>query len=154
MILIDIIKIAVLCILLGGASIPFSFNVNSSPYIVWLGNALGSLVSAIVVIYIGNRITSNEFKEKASKRRVGKKVVNAFEEGDSNKAVVKAGEFINKHGLRFFSFVCPIFPGVLLSTVAVYALDLNKKIYIRWMLTGVVIASGFYVFSYWKVFIK
>ena len=37
-----IIKIAVLCILIGAASIPVSFTVNSSPVIVWLGNALGS----------------------------------------------------------------------------------------------------------------
>ena len=58
---VDILKIAVLCIVAGAASIPVSFGVNSSPVIVWLGNALGSLASAIVVIYIGDRLTSRSF---------------------------------------------------------------------------------------------
>jgi hypothetical protein len=150
----EILKIAVLCIVLGGASIPFSFEVNSSPAIVWAGNALGSLLSAMFVIYIGNRITNERFKKKISKRRVGKKVVHVFDEGENNRAVGKASRTINKHGLRLFSLLCPIFPGVLVSTAAVYLLDLDKQIYKRWMFAGVVVVSGIYVFGYWWLFVK
>ncbi len=149
-----IIKIAILCIVIGGASIPLSFEVNSSPWIVWIGNALGSLISAIVVIYIGDRITSARFKKKVSKTRVGKKVVVSFDQGDNSKAVIKTRVIINKFGLRIFSLLCPIFPGVLISTVTVYVLDLDKKIYKRWMFVGVVFVSWFYVFGYWWALVK
>ena len=150
----DIIHIAILCIVIGVASIPVSFTVNSSPLVVWVGNALGSLVSAAVVIYIGNRITDEKFKKKVSKHRPGRKVVNAFDQGQSNKSVVKARGFIDKHGLKIFSLLCPIFPGVLLSTVAVYILDLDKHIYKRWMFAGVFFVSGAYVLGYWWAFVK
>ncbi|HSW84993.1 MAG TPA: hypothetical protein VLF79_00050 [Candidatus Saccharimonadales bacterium] len=150
----DIIKIAVLCVFIGGASIPVSFVINTSPWVVWFGNALGSLFSAVVVIYICERITSKKFRNKAVKRRLGKKVVEVYEEGDDNKKVLKARVLIDKHGLRVFSFLCPIFPGVLVSTIAVYVLNLDKHIYKKWMYTGVFIASGFYVFSYWLVFVR
>jgi membrane protein DedA with SNARE-associated domain len=150
----NIIEIAGLCIIIGGASIPLSFGVNSNPVIVWIGNALGSLISAFVVIFIGNRITNKKFENKMSKRRVGKKIVTVFEEGGDNKKVQKARIVINKHGLRLFSLICPIFPGVLVSTVAVYALDLDKRMYKRWMFAGVVFVSGFYVFSYWWIFVR
>ncbi len=143
-----------LCIVLGGASIPISFQVDSSPIIVWLGNALGSLISAFVVIYIGNRVTDERFKDKISKREVGKKVVGVFEEGDDNKKVAKARIIIDRHGLRIFSFLCPIFPGVLIATVAVYILDLDKAIYKKWMFTGIFFASGIYVFGYWAAFVR
>jgi hypothetical protein len=150
----DILIIALQCIILGGASIPFSFGVNSNPVVVWFGNALGSALSAIVVIYIGDRITDKKFKDKVSKNRAGKKVVKAFDEGSENPKTQKVGSTINKHGLRLFSLFCPIFPGVTLSTVAVYALDLDKKIFKRWMLVGVVFVSGIYVFGYWYFFVK
>lgn len=149
-----ILKIAFLCITIGAASIPVSFTINANPFIVWTGNALGSLASAAFVIYIGNRITSDSFKDKMGKRRVGKKVVTVFEEGDDNKKVLKARVMIDKHGLRIFSFLCPIFPGVLVSTVAVYILDLDRRIYKRWMFAGVFLASGAYVFGYWLTFIR
>ncbi len=149
-----ILRIAALCILIGAASIPVSFTVNSSPVIVWLGNALGSLVSAFVVIYIGNRITNERFKAKVSKRRIGNKVVKAFNEGEDNKKVIGAGGFINKHGLRVFAFLCPIFPGVLIATIAVFLLHLDLRIYKRWMFAGIFFASGIYVFGYWLIFIK
>jgi formate/nitrite transporter FocA (FNT family) len=152
--LLDILIIAGYCIVLGGASIPLCFGVNSSPIVVWIGNALGSLISAMVVIYIGNRITNKKFENKISKHYMGKKVVTVFEEGDDNKKVKKATIFINKHGLRIFSFITPIFPGVLISTVAVFILDLDMKIYKRWMFTGIFFASGIYVFGYWLVFVK
>jgi hypothetical protein len=152
--LFNIIKIAALCVVIGAASIPVSFTIDSSPWIVWIGNALGSLFSAAVVIFIGNRITDTKFKKKISKRRIGKKVVYAFDEGQDNKHVIKANKQINKHGLRLFSLVCPIFPGVLISTVAVYILDLDKHIYKRWMFTGVIFVSWGYVFGYWYVFVK
>ena len=149
-----IFKIAILCIVAGAASIPISFTVNSNPLIVWLGNALGSLFSALVVIFIANRITSEKSKAKASKRRFGKKVVTVFEQGDDNKKILKARIFINKHGLRAYSFFCPIFPGVLISTVAIYLFELDKKMYKRWMMAGVFFASGAYVLIYWLTFAK
>lgn len=154
MLFINIIQIAFLCIIIGGASIPVSFTINSNPFVVWIGNALGSLLSAIVVIYIANRITNKRFKTKVSKHRVGKKIVTAFDEGEDSKKAQKASGFINKHGLKLFSLLCPIFPGVLISTVVVYALNLDKKTYVHWMLAGVFFVSGGYVFTYWWAFVK
>jgi len=150
----DILKIVVLCIVAGAASIPISFGVNSSPVVVWLGNALGSLASALVVIYIGNRLTSEKFKHKVRQKRFGNKIVTVFEEGDDNKKVVKVRVFINRHGLRVFSFFCPIFPGVLISTAAIYIFDLDKRLYKRWMIAGIFFVSGAYVFAYWFTFVK
>jgi formate/nitrite transporter FocA (FNT family) len=148
----NIIKIAILCIVMGGASIPVAFTIDSNPFVVWFGNALGSLISAFVVIYVSNRITDDKFKKKVSKWRIGKKIVITYEDSSENKHVDKARIFVNKHGLRLFSLLCPIFPGVLVSTIAVYALDLNKKLYVRWMLVGVFFVSGAYVFAYWFAF--
>jgi hypothetical protein len=152
--LFNIIKIAVLCIVIGAASIPVSFTIDTSPWIVWVGNALGSLVSAAFVIFVGNRITDTRFKKKLSKRRIGKKVVYTFDEGQGNKHVVKAGGLIDKHGLKLFSLLCPIFPGVLISTVAVYVLNLDREVYKRWMFAGVIFVSWGYVFGYWYLFVK
>lgn len=152
--LFNIIKIAVLCIVIGAASIPVSFTIDTSPWVVWVGNAIGSLVSAAFVIFVGNRVTDTRFKKKLSQRRIGKKVVYTFDEGQDNKHVKQAGGFINRYGLRLFSLFCPIFPGVLLSTVAVYVLDLDKKIYKRWMFAGVIFVSWGYVFAYWHLFVK
>ena len=150
----NIFKIAGLCIVFGAASIPMSFTVSTDPWIVWVGNALGSLISAFVVIYVGNRINNKKFQEKVSKRRVGKKIVTVFEQGDDNKSVKKATIMINKHGLRIFAFFSPIFPGVLIATVVVYVLDLDKRMYKRWLFPGIFAASWFYVFSYWWAFVK
>ncbi len=150
----DIIKIAIICIIFGGISIPFCFGVNSSPVIVWIGNALGSLLSALVVIYISERLSKKGFRERFQKIRIGKKIVKVLDEGDDNKKVIKARNFIDKHGLRIFSFLCPIFPGVLISTAAVYLFDLDKKIYKRWLMAGIFFASGIYVFGYWWTFVK
>ena len=150
----QIIKIALLCIVIGSASIPVSFTINDSPWVVWLGNALGSFLSAVVVIYIGDRITDEKFKVRISKRRIGRKIVRVFDEGSSNKSIAKARTTINKHGLKLFALICPIFPGVTVSTAAVYILDLDKQIYKRWMLAGVVLVSGVYVFGYWWLFVK
>lgn len=150
----SVIKIAFLCIVFGGVSIPISFTVSSSPFVVWIGNALGSVLSALFVIYIGDKITDKKEEEKLAKKRFTKKIVTVFEEGDDNKKVQKVRIIINKHGLRIFSLLCPIFPGVLISTVAIYVLNLDKKLYKRWMFTGVVLVSGFYVFSYWFAFVR
>ncbi|HEX5394813.1 MAG TPA: hypothetical protein VFW52_00425 [Candidatus Saccharimonadales bacterium] len=150
----QIIKIALLCIVIGSASIPVSFTINSSPWVVWLGNALGSFLSALVVIYIGDRITDEKFKKRISKRRIGKKIVKIFDEGSSNKHIAKATKSINKHGLKLFALICPIFPGVTVSTAAVYILNLDRQVFKRWMLTGVVLVSGAYVFGYWWLFVK
>jgi hypothetical protein len=150
----QILKIAALCIVIGSASIPVSFTINSSPIIVWLGNALGSALSAIFVIYVGNRLTDKKFMKKISRWRLGRKVSNTFTEGQTNKRVAKIRRSINKHGLKLFALFCPIFPGVLVSTAAVYLLDLDKKTYKRWMLCGVIFVSGIYVFGYWWFFVK
>lgn len=150
----DIIKIAFLCIVIGGASIPVSFTINANPFVVWFGNALGSVLSAAFVIYVANRITNDKFKQKIVRYRVGKKIIVVMDEGTDNKKAQKAGGFINKYGLRMFSLLCPIFPGVLVSTTAVYALRLDTKLYKRWMLAGVFFVSGAYVFGYWLAFVK
>jgi hypothetical protein len=150
----DIIKIAILCVLLGGISIPMSFNINSSPWVVWFGNALGSLFSAWVVIYLSNRIVSDRFRVRIKKNPISKRIVIIFEEGKSNKQVAQAHGFIKKRGLKLFALVCPIFPGVLVSTAAVYLLGLDRKTYSRWMLPGVFFVSGLYVFGYWAVFVE
>jgi hypothetical protein len=50
--------------------------------------------------------------------------------------------------------LCPIFPGVLLSTVTVYLLDLDKTTYKRWMFSGVIFVSGAYVMGYWWIFVR
>ncbi len=150
----DILKIAGLCILIGAVSIPVSFTINASPWIVWLGNGLGSLFSAVVVTYICERITGASFKRRISYTRVGRKIVTIFDQGNQNKEVIKARDFINKHGLKLFSLLCPIFPGVLISTVAVYMLQLDTRVYRRWMLAGVFFVSGAYVFGYWFLFVR
>lgn len=149
-----IIKIAVLCIVVGSASIPLSFGINSNPFIVWIGNALGSLFSAAVVIFVGNRLTSEPFMERMRRHRISRKFAKAFDEGNDKKATIKTRNFVNKHGLRLFGLFCPIFPGVLLSTVAVYLLQLDKKMYMRWMFLGVFLVSGFYVFAFWFAFVR
>lgn len=151
---IDILKIAVYCIVLGGASIPLSFHVNSSPAVVWSGNALGSLISAVFVIFVMRRIVSDAFRSKVSRVRIGKKIVTIYDAGSDSKNVKKAQVIINKHGLRLFSLVCPVFPGVLVSTIAVYLLELDTKIYKRWMFAGVVLVSGGYVYGYWWLFVR
>jgi len=145
----EIIKIALLCIVLGGASIPIAFSISSNPFVVWTGNALGSLASAVVVLYIANHIKNQSFKRRVSQWKIGKKIVFAYDDGSRHKKVGKARVLINKHGLRVFSLFCPIFPGVLISTIAVVVLDMDRKIYTRWMLAGVVLVSGLYVFACW-----
>lgn len=149
-----IFQIAILCVTIGAASIPLSFGINSNPVIVWLGNSLGSLFSAWVVLYIADHLTNKKTEERLAKHRVGKKVITVFEEGDNNKKVLKVRLFINNHGLRIFSFLCPLFPGVLVSTAAVYIFDLDRHIFKKWLVAGVVFASGAYVFGYWYLFVK
>ena len=153
-VIVDVIVIALLCIVLGGASIPIDFGINDNPFVVWGGNALGSVISALVVIYVANRFLKKEHQGKLKQKKFTKKIITVFEEGDDNKKVKKASIMINKHGLRLFSLVCPIFPGVLFSTAAVYALDLDKRLYLRWMPLGVILVSGFYVFGYWLTFVR
>ncbi len=151
---INIITIAFLCIVIGAASIPVSFTVDSSPVVVWVGNALGSLISALVVIFIAEHLTSEKFKERIRKRRIGNKVVTVFDEGQDNEKVKKVNGIVNKHGLRLFSLFCPIFPGALIGTAAVYMLGLNTKVYRFWLGIGIFLVSGAYVFGYWLIFVK
>jgi hypothetical protein len=150
----DIIQIAFLCIIMGCVSIPVSFTINSSPGVVWLGNALGSVLSALFVILVSERITGDRFKGRLSHTRAGQKIVKLFDEGSQNHEMVKARSFINKQGLRIFSLLSPIFPGVFISTVTVYLLGLDTKTYRRWMLAGVFFVSGAYVYGYWRVFVR
>jgi len=150
----EITKIAVLCIFIGSASIPVGFTITDSPAVVWLGNALGSLLSALVVIYIGDRITSESFKTRVAKRRLGKKVVAAFDGEGHSRTAAKTRGFVNRHGLRLFSLLCPIFPGVLIATATVYLLELDTRTYKRWMCAGVFFVSGLYVIGYWWLFVR
>lgn len=145
----SIIKIAILCIIVGGASIPFAFGISNSPTVVWLGNALGSLISAFVVIYVAERISDTKFRKRVQRYHIGNKVITVMDSGDKNKKVVKARSFINKHGLKFFALVCPIFPGALVSTITVYTLGLDKRTYKLWLIPGIFLVSGLYVFGYW-----
>ena len=73
----------------------------------------GQLFSALIVIYIGDRLTNQKFKDNVDNRRFGKKkkIITVFEEGDDNKKVLKVRIFINKHGLRIFFVPVPDFPG-------------------------------------------
>jgi membrane protein DedA with SNARE-associated domain len=150
----SLLKCAILCIFIGAASIPICFTFETKPLVIWLGNALGSLFSAFVVIYIAERITNQRFKKKVSRFRIGRKVITVFDAGESNKKVAKANKLINDHGLRLFALLCPIFPGVLISTTVVYILDWDKRIYKKWMFSGVFFVSGLYVLGYWLIFIK
>jgi hypothetical protein len=149
-----LLRIALLCLIGGVASIPLSFNINSSPIIVWLGNALGSLVSLVVVIYFAEHFQGGKYAGKPRKHWVSRKIITVLETDKDNKKVVKARIFINKHGLRVFSFFCPLFPGVLLSTAAIYLLDLDKSLYKKWVTAGIFFASGAYVFGYWFTFVR
>jgi|GEM_PF-4260943 len=150
----DIIKIAFLCIVIGSASIPVGFTITKLPEIVYIGNVLGSVISALFVVIIGDKIKDKEFRKKMNRHRPGKKIVTVFEQGENNKKVMKARVSIDKHGLRFFSFFCPIFPGVLIASIAVYVLDLDRTIYKKWMFSGILFACGMYVYGYWWIFIR
>ncbi len=149
----SILKIAFLCIVIGGASIPISFTINSSPWVVWLGNSLGSLLSAFFVILVAEKITNEKFRARLRKVRIGNKVVKVLDGGNNNKKAIKARGFINKHGLKLFALICPIFPGALISTATVYALDLDKRTYKLWLIPGIFFVSGLYVFGYWWTFV-
>ena len=124
----DILAIALLCIVLGGASIPIAFTITDDPVTVWAGNALGSVISAVAVIIIMNKLTNKDNEEKLKKKKFTRKIVTVFEEGDDNKKVKKATIMINKHGLRVFSLVSsqlfsssprrrPIKPGIHTSNL-------------------------------------
>lgn len=150
----NVTVIAILCILLGGASIPVAFIVTRNPFVVWFGNALGSVLSVLLIIYVANAITGGGKQDPKKRNFITKKIVNFIEDGHKNKTVVKSRNMINKYGMRIFSLVCPIFPGVLVATVAVYLFDLDKKQYLRWMPVGLVLLSGIYVFAFWLTFLK
>lgn len=150
----QILQIAVLCIVIGGASIPVSFTISSSPVVVWIGNSLGSLISALFVIAIAERLASDKFRARVTKVRAGKKVVEVLDEGNANAKVDKTRNLINKHGIKLFALFCPIFPGALISTATVYTLNLDKHTYKRWLPIGIFLVSGLYVFGYWLVFVK
>lgn len=154
MIIGQVIKIAFLCVVVGSLSIPLGFQINSSPWVVYLGNVLGSLISAWILIFIGDRITSKKFRKKLSKRIMGRKIVTVYEAGEDNKKVKSARVFIDKHGLKFFAFLSPLFPGTTIATVAVYALNLDTKTFKRWMYTGVFFVCFAYVFGYWFFFVR
>lgn len=150
----QIIKIAFLCVAVGSVSIPLGFQINSSPWVVYAGNVLGSLISAFVLIYIGDRITSPKFRKRLSKRILGRKIVTVYEAGENNRKVLRARLFIDKHGLKVFAFLCPLFPGTTIATVAVYALNLDSRIYRKWMYTGTFFVCFVYVFGFWWLFVK
>lgn len=154
MLISQIIKIAFLCITVGSLSIALGFKINSSPWVVYTGNVLGSLVSAWIIIFIGDRITSQSFRNRLRKRILGRKIVTVYEAGEDNKKIRHARIFINKHGIKFFAFLSPLFPGTTIATVAVYALNLDTKLFKKWICLGIFFVCFIYVFGFWWFFVK
>lgn len=150
----NILIVAILSVIIGGAAIPIGFMMTDKISVVYIGNVLGSIFSALIIIFIGDRIKDREFRNKINKNRAGQKIIYIFEQGESNRKVLKVKLRVDKHGLRFFSFLCPIFPGVFISSLAVYILDLDRTIYKKWMFSGILLSSGLYVLGYWFVFIS
>ncbi len=150
----NIIIIAILSTAIGGASIPLGFAITDKVSIVYLGNLIGSVVSAMFVVFIGDKIKDQEFRKKINKRRAGRKVIYIFEQGENSKKVLKVKLRVDKHGLRLFSFFCSMFPGTLASSIAVYVLDLDRTIFKKWMFLGILFNSALYVFGYWFIFVR
>jgi formate/nitrite transporter FocA (FNT family) len=136
-VLVDIILIALVGMIAGLVSIPFGFTLTSSPTVVYLGNALGSLFAVLILIYLSKSVISRYLEKKLDKEKI---------EGVTR--------FVNKHGVRLFGIVCPFFPGVTISVPAAIALKLDLKKFERWMYVGIFVVSAGYVFSYWAAFVR
>lgn len=138
--ILDIFLIAVASLTLGLASIPFGFTLTNDPFVVYFGNALGSLVAAIVFLYFSSKIISRFMKRR-------KKTNDA-------KKTAQVGSFIDKHGVRLFGLVCPLFPGVTFGVPAAIALELDMKKFKRWLFVGIFVVSAGYVFLYYWTIVR
>ena len=135
--IVNIFLIAVVGFVAGLISIPFGFTLTSSPIVVYVGNALGSLTGAIVFLYFSDRIISRFIKPKPNAKKTA-----------------QVSKFINKHGVRLFGLICPLFPGVTFGVPAAIALDLNMRVFKRWLFAGIFLVSAGYVFAYWWTIVR
>jgi hypothetical protein len=134
---IDIILIAIVGAIAGLASIPFGFTLTSSVYVVFIGNAFGSLVAALALLYFSDKLIARFFKK-----------------GVSDKSINRITKLLNKYGLRIFGLVSPLFPGVTVSVPSAILLKVDMKTYKRWMYVGIFLISGAYVVAYWAAFVR
>ena len=134
---VNIVLIAVVGAIAGLVSIPFGFKLTDSPATVYVGNALGSLVPVLLLFYFSNRIIASRFKKKLNQDRLD-----------------QAGDFINKHGIKAYGLVCPLFPGVTVSVPAAVLMKLNMRQFKPWLYAGVFIISAGYVFGYYFIVVK
>lgn len=137
MVIIDILLIALVGMIAGLVSIPFGFGINSNPFVVYFGNALGSLFALICLLYLSGKIIDKYLAKKVDK-----------------KDVEKVGTFINKHGVRAFGLFAPLFPGVTIAVPSALVLKLDMKFFKRWLYVGIFLVSAFYVFGYWFTIVK
>lgn len=137
MVIIDILLIALVGMIAGLVSIPFGFGINDNPFVVYLGNALGSLFALICLLYLSNKIINKYIAKKVSKKDVD-----------------KVGGFINKHGVRAFGLVAPLFPGVTIAVPSALILKLDMKFFKFWLYIGIFLVSAVYVFGYWWTVVK
>lgn len=134
---VDIFLIAVVGMIAGLVSIPFGFTLNNNPFIVYLGNALGSLFALLFLLYFSSKFIDRFLKKKVDK-----------------KDVEKVGNFINKHGVRVFGLFAPLFPGVTIAVPSALILKLEMKSFKRWLFVGIFLISAVYVFGYWITVVK
>lgn len=137
MVIVDILLIALVGMIAGLVSIPFGFGINSNPFVVYIGNALGSLFALFCLLFLSGKFIDRYLKKKVDK-----------------KEVEKVGSFINKHGVRVFGLVSPLFPGVTIAVPSALILKLDMRSYKRWLYVGIFLVSAGYVFVYWHTVVK
>lgn len=133
----DILLIAIVGAVLGLASIPFGFHLTTSPIVVYLGNAFGSLFAAIVLLYLSDKFVAKFFQKKIKQEKIERVSV-----------------FINKYGVHLYGLLCPLFPGVTVSVPAAIALKLNMRAFKIWLYMGLFLVSAGYVFGYWWTVVR
>lgn len=133
----DIFLIALVGMIAGLFSIPFGFGLNSNPFVVYFGNALGSLFALICLLYLSSKFIDRFLKKKIDKDQIK-----------------KVGDFINKHGVRAFGLIAPLFPGVTIAVPSALVLKLDMKYFKRWLYVGIFLVSAVYVFGYWFTVVK
>ena len=93
-VMVNILLIAAVGAVLGLVSIPFGFHLTSSALVVYLGNALGSLFAALVLLYLSDKFIARYFQKKIKQEKIE-----------------RASVFINKYGVHAYGLLCPLFPG-------------------------------------------